>query len=49
MVKYLKEMTKSGMFWKMTNLARSYQRFDKKFKKVDNRDDLKGHLDKWRL
>ena len=27
---------------KITNLARSYQRFDK-------RDDKKGHLDKWRL
>ena len=34
---------------KMTNLARSYQRFDKNLKKVDKRDDKKGHLDKWRL
>ena len=31
-----------AIFRKITNLARSYQRCDK-------RDDKKGHLDKWRL
>ena len=29
----------------MANLARSYQRFDKNLQ----RDDKKGHLDKWRF
>ena len=32
-------------FAKMANLSRSYQRFDKNLQ----RDDKRGHLDKWRL
>ena len=35
-----------AIFRKMTNLARSYQRLDKNFKKVDKRDDKKGILTK---
>ena len=56
MAKYSNGMTKRGMlivgdfydktnFATMANLARSYQRFDKNLQ----RDDKKGHLDKWRL
>ena len=57
LAKYSNEMTKRGMLIggdfkdndksvsKKANLEGSYQRFDKNLQ----RDDKKGHLDKWRL